>query len=137
MILKNICNETIIRYSYILWFVSGKSELSETAKSLIQNINAQNFVSIASLWEISIKVKLGKLVIKGTISSIIDDLTENNFELLPINFAHIVKNYELELYHRDPFDIIIIAQALVEDMQIIGKDEQFDKYFDKTKKRLW
>ncbi len=120
-----------------LWFVSGRNELSETAKSLIQNSNAQNFVSIASLWEISIKVKLGKLTIKGTIPSIIDDLTDNNFELLPINFAHIVKNNELELHHRDPFDRIIIAQAIVEDMQIIGKDDQFDKYLDKTIKRLW
>jgi len=120
-----------------LWFVSGKKELSDTAKSLIQNSNVHNFVSIASLWEISIKVKLGKLQIKGTIPSIIDDLTENNFELLPINFAHIAKNYELEFHHRDPFDRIIIAQALVEGMQIISRDEQFDKYLNETIKRLW
>jgi len=111
-----------------LWFVAGKQELSETAKSQILNPNAQNFVSIASLWEISIKVKLGKLHINGSIPSIIDDLTENNFELLPINFAHIVKNYELELHHRDPFDRIIIAQAMVEEMPIISKDGNFKYY---------
>jgi PIN domain nuclease of toxin-antitoxin system len=111
-----------------LWFVAGKQELSETAKTQILNPNAQNYVSIASLWEISIKVKLGKLQINGSMSSVIDDLTENNFELLPINFAHIVKNYELEFFHRDPFDRIIIAQSIVEEMSIISKDNNFKPY---------
>jgi len=117
-----------------LWFVSGKQELSEKAKSQILNPYAQNFVSIASIWEIAIKVKLGKLQINGSISSIIDDLTENNFELLPINFAHIVKNYELEFYHRAPFDRIIIAQAIIEEMSIISKDSNF-KYYNVT--QIW
>jgi len=101
-----------------LWFVAGKQELSERAKSQIPAPKAQNFVSIASLWKISKKVKLGKLQIAGSLPSIINDLSENCFELLAINFAHIVKNFELEYHHRDPFDRIIIAQALVEDMSI-------------------
>ena len=120
-----------------LWFVAGSNALSEIAKTLILQPVAQNFVSIASIWEISIKVKLGKLQIKGTVQSIIDDITENNFEILPVNFAHIVKNYEYEFYHRDPFDRVIIAQAEVENMQIIGKDEMFDKYLTGTVKRIW
>jgi PIN domain nuclease of toxin-antitoxin system len=120
-----------------LWFVAGSNELSEAAKTLILQPLAQNFVSLASIWEISIKVKLGKLQIKGGIHSIIDDLAENNFEILPINFAHIVKNYEYEFFHRDPFDRIIIAQAEVENMQIIGKDEIFDKYMTGAVKRIW
>jgi PIN domain nuclease of toxin-antitoxin system len=120
-----------------LWFVGGSSELSEKAKTLILQPVAQNFISIASIWEISIKVKLGKLQIKGTVQSIIDDITENNFEILPINFAHIVKNNEYEFYHRDPFDRIIIAQAEVENLQIIGKDEIFDKYLTGTVNRIW
>lgn len=120
-----------------LWFVSGSNELSEKAKTSILQIDTQNFISIASVWEISIKVKLDKLQIKGTIQSVIDDITDNNFKILPINFAHIVKNYEYKFYHRDPFDRIIIAQAEVENMQIIGKDEMFDKYLTGTVKRIW
>jgi PIN domain nuclease of toxin-antitoxin system len=117
-----------------LWFVAGKQELSETAKTQILIPEAKNFVSIASLWEISIKVKLGKLQINGTLPSIIGDLTENNFELLPINFAHIVKNFDLDFYHRDPFDRIIIAQALVEKMLLISKDNNFKHY---NVKQVW
>jgi PIN domain nuclease of toxin-antitoxin system len=112
-----------------LWFIAGSDELSETAKARISAPNVQNFVSIASLWEIAIKVKLGKLKIKGTIQSISDDLIVNNFEILPINFAHIVQTNELEMHHRDPFDRMIIAQANIENMPIISKDTNF-KYYD-------
>jgi PIN domain nuclease of toxin-antitoxin system len=120
-----------------LWFVAGKTELSEHAKSMILEPLAQNFVSLASLWEISIKIKLGKLQIKGSIESIINDIIENNFEILPINFAHIVKNFNYDFHHRDPFDRIIIAQAEVESMAVIGKDEIFDKHLTGKVKRIW
>ncbi|MFN8257996.1 MAG: type II toxin-antitoxin system VapC family toxin [Bacteroidales bacterium] len=120
-----------------LWFVSGNPELSEKAKNQILLPVALNFVSMASLWEIAIKLKLGKLKIKGSILSIIDDLSENNMEVLPINFGHIVKSYEYDFHHRDPFDRIIIAQAEVENMLIIGKDEIFDKYLTADLQRIW
>lgn len=94
-------------------------------------------MSIASLWEITIKVKLGKLEIKGTVESIADDITENNFNVLAINFAHIVENYTLDFHHRDPFDRIIIAQAKVERMHVIGKDQIFDQYLSEDIKRFW
>jgi len=73
-----------------LWFVSSSKELSQTAKSLIEDETNEIFISIASLWEISIKTALGKLTINGKYASVIDDLTDNSIEILPINFAHTV-----------------------------------------------
>lgn len=71
--------------------------------------------------------------IKGEYESIIDDVTENGMEILPINFAHTVIQNKLKFFHRDPFDRIIIAQAILENMDMISKDEIFDAYLVETK----
>jgi len=92
-----------------LWFVAGSLELSETAREQIKNDNNDIFISIASLWEISIKTALGKLQILGSYDTVINDVTDN--EILPINFAHTVMQNELPFHHRYPFDRIIVSQA--------------------------
>jgi PIN domain nuclease of toxin-antitoxin system len=85
-------------------------------------------VSIASLWEISIKTSLNKLILNVSINDIVNLIVENGFEFLPILPGHIIKNNTLEFHHRDPFDRMIIAQGLYEEIVIVGKDEAFDKY---------
>ncbi len=121
-----------------LWFVAGSSELSQKARQTIETPASQHFLSIASLWEISIKTALGKLHIQGNYESVINDVTGNGIQILPINFAHTVQQNQLPLHHRDPFDRIIVSQALVEGMHLISKDEVFDEYL-KTQsiKRIW
>jgi len=74
-----------------LWFVAGSLELSETAREQIKNDNNDIFISIASLWEISIKTALGKLQILGSYDTVINDVTDNEIEILPINFAQSCK----------------------------------------------
>lgn len=121
-----------------LWFNEGSPELSQTAKSLIEDKENEIFVSIASLWEISIKTALGKLNIKGPYETVIDDVVENEMEVLSINFAHTVIQNKLDFFHRDPFDRIIVSQAILEEMDLISKDEIFDNYLErKNIKRIW
>lgn len=121
-----------------LWFVSNAKELSKTARTLIEDGQNEIFISIASLWEISIKTALGKLTINGNYESVIDDLTDNSIQILPINFAHTVEHNRLPFHHRDPFDRIIISQAIVENMQFISADVIFDDYLKgQSIKRIW
>jgi len=79
---------------------------------------------------ISIKTALGKLDIKGDYETVIDDVVQNGIQILPINFAHTVIQNKLPFYHRDPFDRIIVSQAIVEGMSLISKDEIFDQYLE-------
>jgi PIN domain nuclease of toxin-antitoxin system len=122
-----------------LWFCEGSSELSLTARDLIADKNNEIFVSLASLWEISIKNALGKLTIAGgDYALIMDDITGNDFEILNINFAHTVAQNKLPFHHRDPFDRILVAQAIVENMDVIGCDAIMDSYFSGSLvKRIW
>ena len=121
-----------------LWFNEGSADLSNTAKQLIIDKDNEIFISIASLWEISIKTSLNKLTITGSYELIIEDVTENDMELLPINFAHTVIQNKLPFHHRDPFDRIIISQAIAENMMLISKDSLFDPYLvNLSIKRIW
>ena len=117
-----------------LWFTEGSSELSVKAKNLIKNKDNEIFISIASLWEISIKTATGKLEITGSYDLIIEDIIENEMQILPINFAHTVIQNQLPFHHRDPFDRIIASQAVVENMDLISVDTYFE---DKEVKRIW
>lgn len=121
-----------------LWFVSNAKELSQTARTLIEDGQNEIFISIASLWEISIKTALGKLTVNGKYETVIDDVTDNSIQVLPINFAHTVEQNRLPFHHRDPFDRIIISQAIVENMDFISADAIFDDYLKgKSIKRIW
>ena len=87
-----------------------------------------NFLSVGSLWEIAIKINIGKLKLSYPYDTVIQQIEENGMELLPIKFIHTQQLIDLPLHHRDPFDRLIIAQAMAEDMMIISKDENFHYY---------
>lgn len=115
-----------------IWFFNGDDKLSSKAKKLIEDSKFNKFVSIVSLWEIAIKIGLGKLTFDGNTSEIADLILKNGFQILPISVDHIVTYETLELIHRDPFDRILVAQAIIEKMTIITKDENIQKYSAKT-----
>ena len=92
------------------------------------------FVSIASIWEIAIKLSLGKLDLHGGFDEISKIMRQYKIELFPITFEHIQKLMTLEFHHRDPFDRIIISQGLVENQEIVSRDKIFDDY---GVKRIW
>jgi PIN domain nuclease of toxin-antitoxin system len=117
-----------------IWFVSGDSNLSLKARQEIENPGNLIFFSIASLWEMSLKIKIGKLSIQKPFEEVINDVTENGIEILPISFTHLIENTKLPFHHRDPFDRIIISQSIVENMNIVSRDAIFDKYLSS---RIW
>src|SRR5437870_9435046 len=92
----------------LIWFINGDSGLSSKAKQTIEATDAINFVSIASLWEISIKISLGKLELKVPYRQIAQQIIDNGFEILPVTFEDTLVLSTLPFHHRDPFDRLII-----------------------------
>lgn len=118
----------------LLWFLQDDPQLPEKVGNEIANVENSCYVSIASLWEIAIKINLGKLAIKFPFVKFASYLADNDIEVLQIGFDHLIQVATLNLHHRDPFDRIIIAQGLVENLMIISKDENFPNYTDRI---LW
>ncbi len=118
----------------LIWYINGDMELSKNAREAIEAENAINFVSIASLWEMAIKISLGKLELKTPFNQIGRQLEENSFEVLPVTFEDTLTVSTLPFHHRDPFDRIIIAQSFNNALTLISKDKSFDLYNAKV---LW
>jgi PIN domain nuclease of toxin-antitoxin system len=112
----------------LIWFLNGDKFLSSKARKAIESENASNFVSIASLWEIAIKISLDRLSIKVPFKKLSEELDKNNFQLLPITFSDTVVLTSLKFHHRDPFDRLIISQAIANGFTLISKDGEFSKY---------
>jgi PIN domain nuclease of toxin-antitoxin system len=113
----------------LLWAVDDLSRLSPSALTTLQDPANDLFVSAGTIWELAIKVGLGKLTISRPYRPWIEQaLTDLGAILLPISVAHADTQASLPQHHRDPFDRLLIAQALVEGMAIIGVDAQFDPY---------
>ena len=89
---------------------------------------------MASLWEIAIKLSLGKIKLKIPFEKFIELVEDNGFKILSITFEHTLNVSQLEFYHRDPFDRLIISKGIVEDIPIISADSKLDNY---TVNRIW
>ncbi|MCL2765503.1 MAG: type II toxin-antitoxin system VapC family toxin [Treponema sp.] len=111
-----------------IWFFNGDNSLSETAKKIIFNTSNIKYVSIVSAWEIAIKVSLGKLEFSGKVAGFIYDIERNGFILAPIKPTHLSTLENLPMIHRDPFDRLLIATAIAENMTLITVDENIVKY---------
>ena len=119
----------------LIWFITNDAKLSDKALQLIEDGTNTAFVSIASLWEIAIKMNLGKLLAGQDFNVLFPaQLTSNAIDLLPVEVAHVARVAILPLHHRDPFDRLLIAQALQENLPIISADTAFDSY---AVHRLW
>lgn len=116
-----------------IWFVEDDTKLPEKIKSEIENSKNIIIISIASLWEMAIKISLGKLMMSYTLEKTINLIYENGFELLPVLPEHILELSNLPYFHRDPFDRILISQSLNENLHIVTSDDVFDKYEVKRK----
>jgi PIN domain nuclease of toxin-antitoxin system len=118
-----------------LWFIMGSSRLSKKARELMENSNNERLLSIASLWEMAIKVSLGKLTLAAPFEVLIpQQLKLNGIELLNIKMEHTATVAMLPFYHRDPFDRLLIAQCMVERLPLLSADESMDNY---PIKRIW
>jgi PIN domain nuclease of toxin-antitoxin system len=118
-----------------LWFVLGDSKLSAAARAEIESPSNDKLLSPASNWEIAIKIRLGKYTIPTPFEDfIVKAIGDNGFEILPIEPKHAAALTSMPFHHKDPFDRMIIAQALVEGVSIIGCDLAFDAY---SVTRIW
>ncbi len=117
-----------------LWFIDDSSRLSTQAKDLL-NSDADLLLSTASLWEIAIKASIGKLILAQPYNVLIpQQLALNSIEILPINLAHLALLSTLPFHHRDPFDRLLVAQAMVESLEVVSADASLDAY---SITRLW
>lgn len=112
----------------LIWFLEGDERLTVTAKSIICNDDTDIYVSIVSLWEMAIKISLGKLELSQSLEQIIARLPQQAITLLPVQTTHVVTLLSLPFEHRDPFDRLLIAQALRENMKLMSNEVLFLRY---------
>jgi len=112
-----------------LWFIGGDVRLSPAAQVLIEDATNDAFLSVASLWEMAIKISLGRLQLAQPLETFIpQQLSLNRIGLLGITISHTAKVATLPFHHRDPFDRFLVAQAQVEQMSVVSSDPAFDAY---------
>lgn len=112
----------------LIWFLEGDFHISPAARKAIEKENVINFVSAVSLWEIAIKISLNKLSLNGRFEDFILKLSENGFLILPINSIDTLLVSRLDFKHRDPFDRMIVAQAINNNLNLISKDKILSEY---------
>jgi PIN domain nuclease of toxin-antitoxin system len=112
-----------------LWSLRSPELIGEQGREILAHGQEEIFLSAVTSWEISIKIRLGKLDFTGPPAQHIPRfMATQNLRPLSITHSHAAKVYDLPIYHSDPFDRMLVAQALVEDMVILTSDRWFRKY---------
>ena len=118
-----------------LWWVNDAPELTAAARRAIADANNVCYLSLSSCWEMAIKSSLGKLRLARPVERFVtEQITANGFTLLNIELRHMAKIEKLPFHHRDPFDRLLIAQAMTEKLTIVSADSVFADYGVKV---LW
>lgn len=118
-----------------LWFVLDSPNLGKRAREAISDAANDVEVSPATLWEIAIKIRLGKYALPEPFESFVErELSVNHFVLLPIEPKHLAVLTTLPFHHRDPFDRLLVAQAMVEEIPLISSDRALEAY---AIQRIW
>lgn len=118
-----------------LWWVDGNPALSAEAEKVIGNPRNECFLSLASCWEMAIKSSIGKLTLTMSVERFVaEQIAEDGFALLPVEFRHVCKVESLPFHHRDPFDRLLVAQSIIEKMAIVSADTTLDRY---GVRRIW
>lgn len=112
----------------LIWLGENDPQLSLIAKSAIESPANTKFVSVISFWEIAIKVNLNKLILIKPLGQIIKEIEESDALILGVSPAHTLLIETLPVIHRDPFDRMLIAQASVEGLTIVTRDQHFSDY---------
>jgi PIN domain nuclease of toxin-antitoxin system len=119
----------------LLWIAGDENKVSARARSVFLNPRNGLYFSAANLWEMAIKISIKKLNLGSTLDDFIEDhIVGNGILLLPIKPSHVVRIATMPFIHRDPFDRLMVAQALAENMRILSSDRQLDGY---SIQRIW
>lgn len=111
-----------------LWFVTGDGRLSPRARRALADEDNELLLSAASVWEMAIKARLGRLTLPGTVEEYVAEKVAGGLAILPIELTHAAAVESLPFHHRDPFDRLIVAQALAENLPIVSADPAFRHY---------
>ena len=118
-----------------IWSFSDTKKLSPIAAAEFKNPANQIFLSVASVWEMQIKIKLGQMVFADTLENIINEQQSvNSIQILPVQLAHALYLEKLPYHHKDPFDRLLISQAIVENLTLVSTDRAISLY---PVKLLW
>jgi PIN domain nuclease of toxin-antitoxin system len=113
----------------LIWFAEDSPELSAPARAALADRSEDVFCSVASIWEMAIKLSLGKLKMSVRLEGPFERLLEiNGFRLISVEYPHAARVATLPWHHRDPFDRLLVAQAMVEGMSLLSHDGQLDAY---------
>ncbi len=118
----------------LLWYFQDDEKLSSQGVDLLENLENELYVSIVSLWEIAIKINIGKLQLDCNFGVLLSTIKQYKIEILPITSADLASYLNLPLHHRDPFDRILVTQTVNNNLILLSRDSAFDYY---SIKRLW
>lgn len=112
-----------------LWWIGDDPRLSERAREVLSDGDNDLVFSAASGWEIAIKARLGRLHVPGDLNTyLFRQLTENYTSVLPVHLSHALRVHALPDHHRDPFDRLLVAQAIVEEIPLLSADPRIARY---------
>jgi PIN domain nuclease of toxin-antitoxin system len=115
-----------------IWWDSQPDKLSSKILTLLKSEDSILILSVVSVWEMQIKVQLGRLTLDLPLSSLINSQRQiNSIQILPITLEHVLALDQIPLHHKDPFDRLLIAQAIVENLTVASNDKKFEKYIDR------
>jgi len=112
----------------LLWYIHGDKRLKSKYIEIINNDKNEILVSSVSLWEVALKLSIGKLKLTTDFKSFIQTLTDNDFHILDYDSNDLNTMISLPFHHQDPFDRLIIAQSITKEIPIISDDEWFKNY---------
>jgi PIN domain nuclease of toxin-antitoxin system len=113
----------------LLWFFSGDTQLSDRTRAIMEDINQTKLISLASVWEMAIKLSKNKLILAIPLEDYINQKIQfQDYELLPIRLHHLNLISTLPFFHNDPFDRLLIAQAIADNLLILSCDVSLDAY---------
>ncbi|GBF81377.1 type II toxin-antitoxin system VapC family toxin [Aphanothece sacrum] len=126
-------NSFLLDTHTFIWLSENDPNLPKNLRNII-DVADTVYLSIASLWEIAVKLNIGKLSLQNSYETIGSELESSDILLLPISFIDTLQIRHLPLHHRDPFDRMLIAQAMTRSFILISRDVKFDAY---SIERLW
>ena len=127
-------NSYLLDTQVIIWHLTGSKSLPPKIKDLIENTSNEIYISIASFWEIAIKISISKLQLPLPLKNFIEVVENKQIQLLPIDVSYLLSIQTLPFFHKDPFDRLIISTAVNENLAIISSDPLLDKY---EVERIW
>ena len=118
----------LIDTQILIWLIIDTQKIPKNIHNFLNNTENEIFVSSVSIWEMAIKISIKKLILPFEVKNIIKEIKNMNMNILDISSNHLIKVADLPFHHKDPFDRLIISQAIIENLPVITSDKNFDYY---------